>query len=50
MLRVSVYANGKSVEQGYSKAVEWYRRASDKEDVVAQNNLEWLYSYCQGIR
>jgi TPR repeat protein len=38
-----LYQNGLGVEQDWSEAVKWYRRAAEKGDAMAQANLGLMY-------
>jgi predicted aspartyl protease len=44
-----MYYQGYGVAQDYAQAVAWYRKAADKGDAVAQNNLGLMYSSGQGV-
>lgn len=43
------YAKGDGVEQSYAKALEWYRKAADKDHTLAMNNLGAMYELGQGV-
>jgi TPR repeat protein len=40
----SIYRKGDTVEQDYTKVLEWYRKAIKEGSTVAQNSLESLYN------
>ena len=39
----NAYSNGKGVEQSYSQAVYWWKKAAEQGNVVAQYNLGIAY-------
>ena len=41
--------NGPGVPQDYAEAVKWYRKAAERGDALAQNNLGFMYDYGQGV-
>ena len=43
------YYNGEGIPQNYAKAVEWYQKAADQGDAVAQFNLGFCYENGQGV-
>jgi uncharacterized protein len=44
-----IYFDGKGVNQDYTKALEWYKRAADQGYAKAQHRLGFLYSTGQGV-
>jgi hypothetical protein len=44
-----MYERGQGVSQDYAQAVEWYRKAADRGNAVAQNNLGIMYEEGQGV-
>jgi hypothetical protein len=44
-----LYANGQGVPQNYEMAGQWYRRAAQQGDAVAQFNLGVRYDNGQGV-
>mgnify|MGYP003517569551 FL=1 len=45
-----MYAEGKGVEQDYSKAAEWYLKAAEQGYVKAQFNLGNMYYTGRGVK
>lgn len=45
-----MYANGHSVKQDFSKAKEWYEKASLQNNPMAQFGLGSIYYNGQGVR
>jgi uncharacterized protein len=43
------YARGKGVQQDFTEAARWYRRAADQGDAFAQYNLGVSYAEGQGV-
>ena len=44
-----MYAYGKGVEQDYTTAVKWWKRAAQQGDVYAQYNLGQMYEEGKGV-
>ena len=45
----ALYATGEGVDQDYSEAANWYRKAAEQGHADAQINLGLLYSYGRGV-
>ena len=43
------YNSGQGVEQSYTEAVKWYRKAAEQNNPIAQNNLGWCYENGYGV-
>jgi hypothetical protein len=43
------YSHGQGVLQDYGQAIQWYRKAADQGDAVAQATLGSLYEHGQGV-
>lgn len=46
----SCYYSGKGIEQNYTEAVKWYRKAAEQEYSWAQNNLANCYYNGEGVK
>jgi TPR repeat protein len=44
-----LYETGQGVQQDYTKAAEWYRRAAEKGSPIAQEQLGNMYRYGRGV-
>ena len=44
-----LYANGQGVQQDYTQAIQWYRKAAEQGSVYAQFNLGFMYANGQGV-
>jgi TPR repeat protein len=44
-----MYDNGRGVPQDYAEAVNWYRKAADQSDALAQYNLGMMYYTGRGV-
>ena len=44
-----MYENGNGVEKDYAVAAHWYRKAADKNVVMAQNSLAYFYDEGLGV-
>ena len=45
-----MYENGTGVSQDYVKAVEWYQKAANQGNAIAQYNLGLMYDNSKGVR
>ncbi len=45
----SMYFDGKSVEQDYGKALEWYQKAAELGNTVAMYTLGYMYEHGLGV-
>src|SRR5690606_11462349 len=45
----SLYHTGDGLPKNYAKAVEWYRKAADRGNAVAQYNLGTIYRAGKGV-
>jgi TPR repeat protein len=43
-----MYANGKGVEQNYKEAIDWFKKAAEKEHIDAQYSLGLMYYNGEG--
>ena len=43
------YHKGHGVEQSYTEAVKWYRKAAEQGDATAQHNLGFCYDKGRGV-
>ncbi|TVQ81961.1 MAG: sel1 repeat family protein [Micavibrio sp.] len=44
-----MYHQGRGLPQDYTKAVKWYRKAAERGNASAQNNLGVMYREGQGV-
>ena len=44
-----MYYYGKGVEQDYSKALEWLKKAADAGNSAAMYNIGYMYEYGKGV-
>ena len=44
-----MYVEGRGVPQDYAEAVNWYRKAANQGDAMAQYNLGSMYADSQGV-
>ena len=44
-----MYAEGEGVEQDYTEAAKWFRKAAEQGDAVAQYTLGIMYSEGEGV-
>jgi len=42
--------NGKGVEKDMNKAVEYFQKAADQNDVTAINNLKLIRKFCKSCK
>ena len=45
-----MYEDGRGVKQDYFKAFEWWQKAAEQENALAQSGLGVMYQYGQGVR
>jgi TPR repeat protein len=44
-----MYMTGQGVDKNYKKAYEWYEKAAEQGDAMAQNNLGIMHENGQGV-
>ena len=44
-----MYANGQGVPQDFTDAAQWFRKAAERGDVVAQEKLGFAYLLGEGV-
>ena len=45
-----MYGKGVGVKQDYAAALDWFRKAADSGNAIAQTNLNWMYQQGHGHR
>ena len=44
-----MYGKGEGIKQDYAQAMNWYRKAIEKDNAVAMNNIGVLYFDGKGV-